>query len=161
MASFAENQGSRVFHLMMIVPAGLLLLLSLISLGTLAHTNNDFLDEYDEKEPNGDANCILYAESGNQNNFYRVKFQEDDSCSFSVAGGGILTALAVAFTVVLVVKALFGIGVFSLTALIELGMSAAGALWALIVASVITAGLNQTCQAYRDTFEDFGADKLP
>ena len=92
----------------MIVPAGLLLLLSLLSLGTLAHTNNDFLDEYDKKEPNGDANCILYAESGNQN---RVKFQEDVSCSFSVAGGGILTALAVAFTVVLVVKALFGIGV--------------------------------------------------
>ena len=33
-------------------------------------------------------------------------------------------------------------------------MSAAGALWALIVASVITTGLNTTCQAYRDTFSE-------
>ncbi|CAI8011676.1 hypothetical protein GBAR_LOCUS7500 [Geodia barretti] len=40
-------------------------------------------------------------------------------------------------------------------------MSAAGALWALIVASIITAGLNKTCQAYRDTYEDFGFDKFP
>ena len=55
----------------------------------------------------------------------------------------------------------FSVFRFSLTALIELGMSAAGALWALIVASIITAGLNKTCQAYRDTYEDFGFDKFP
>ena len=38
-------------------------------------------------------------------------------------------------------------------------MSAAGALWALIVASVITAGLNDTCQAYRDSSNNY--DNLP
>ena len=111
MAGFSQNQGSRVFHLMMIIPAGiLLLLLSIISFGTMADVNKDFLDEYEEKEPNGDATCILYAESGSSENFYRVKFQDGDSCTFSIAGGGILSALAVAFTLVLVVKAIFGVG---------------------------------------------------
>ena len=83
MDSFAENQGSRVFHLMMILPAGfLLLLLSLISLSTLAHTNNEFLDKYEENEPNGDANCIFYAESeDNRLNFQGVA-DERSGCAW-------------------------------------------------------------------------------
>jgi hypothetical protein len=162
MAGFTQNQGSRVFHVMMIVPAGIvLLLLSVISLSTLADTNQKFLDEYDSKEPDGEATCILYAESGDSDNYYYVRWQESNSCTFSVAGGGLLAALAVGFTAVLVVKAIMGVSVVSLTAMIELIMSAVGALWALIVASVITAGLNTTCQAYGETFKDFEVDHFP
>ena len=118
MPSFSENQGARVFHLMMIVPAGLLLLLlSLISFSTLAVTNNNFVNEYDDKvdnrqERDEDTNCILYAETDDRDDVgRRIKFQEGNSCSFSIAGGGILVALSVAFIVVLVVKAFFGVGV--------------------------------------------------
>ena len=111
MFNFSENRESRVFHLMMVLPAGLLFLLSIISLGTLNATNEEFLKEYDKKEPQGDSNCILYAKSGGQSNNYLVKFQEGDSCEFSIAGGGILAALAVAFAIVFVVKAVIGVSV--------------------------------------------------
>ena len=92
----------------MIVPAGLLLLLlSLISLGTIAGVNRDFLDKYEDREPNGDATCVLYAENDNNG----IEFQDGDSCTFAAAGAGILAALAVAYTVVLVVKAIIGVNV--------------------------------------------------
>ena len=39
---------------------------------------------------------------------------------------------------------------FSFLAIIELGISVAGAVWAFIVAVVITAGVNVTCKGYRD-----------
>ena len=109
--NFSENRASRVFHLMMIIPAGLLLLLSIISMSTLSATNEKFLNEYDEEEPNGDSNCILNAKSGSSDNFYLVKFQKGDTCAFSVAGGGLLAAMGVGFIVVLVVKAFFGVRV--------------------------------------------------
>ena len=106
---FAENRGSRVFHLMMILPAGLLLLvLSLISLSTLAVTNQRFLDEYEDKDPDGDATCILYADKGND---FEIKFKSGETCRFAVVGGAILGGLAVGFMVILVLKALFGTNV--------------------------------------------------
>ena len=43
-------------------------------------------------------------------------------------------------------------------ALIELGMSVGGGIWAFIVSVVITAGLDQTCKAYGETFS---IDKFP
>ena len=65
------NQGSRV---MMVIPAGLLLLLlSLISLSTLATTNKRFTDEYAkanyEEESNmmENATCVLYTETEGTN----------------------------------------------------------------------------------------------
>ena len=39
---------------------------------------------------------------------------------------------------------------FSFLAIIELGMSVLGAVWAFVVAVVITAGLDATCKSYRD-----------
>jgi len=40
---------------------------------------------------------------------------------------------------------------FSFSAIIELGLSVGGIVWAFIVAVVITAGLNETCKGYRDS----------
>ena len=108
MAAFSENRGSRVFHLMMILPAGILLLvLSLISLSTLAVTNQQFLDEYEDRDPDGDATCILYAEKGDN----VIKFKGGDTCKFAIVGGAILGGFAIGFIVILVVKALFGVNV--------------------------------------------------
>ena len=42
---------------------------------------------------------------------------------------------------------------FSFLAIIELGISVVGAVWAFIMAVVITAGVNVTCKGYRDHFE--------
>ena len=106
--AFRKNRGSRVFHLMMILPAGLLLLvLSLVTLSTLAVTNRRFLDEYEEKEPDGDSECILFAEKGDGT----VKFVGGDTCNYGVVGAAILGGFAIAFTILLAMKALFGVHV--------------------------------------------------
>ena len=98
-----------MFHLMMIIPAALLLLLSLISLGTLATINKNFLDEVDKVNSDNDAKCVLY-----------VKFDNDEpggvdadgnQCKFAIAGDAILAAIAVALMVVFIVKAVLGVGV--------------------------------------------------
>ena len=105
---FAENQGARVFHLMMVVPAGvLILLLSLISLGSLGTTNKRFSDQY-EKLFDKSGRCILYATSDGDND---LDFSDGEQCKFGIAGNVILAILAVAFAVVLVKKAVFGVGV--------------------------------------------------
>lgn len=105
---FAKNRGSRVFHLMMILPAGLLLLvLSLISLSTLAVTNSQFVNEYEDKEPEGDSKCILYAEKGD----FAVNFEGGNTCNYGVVGAAILGGFAIAFTILLVLKAVIGIQV--------------------------------------------------
>lgn len=104
-----KKQGSRVFHLMMILPAGILLLvLSLVSLSTLAVTNNQFTHEYESRTQRSDANCILYAESRGSRD---IKFADGDTCMFSIAGSGVLGVLALLFTVVLVMKAIIGVDV--------------------------------------------------
>ena len=104
----AENQGARVFHLMMIIPAGvLILLLSLISLGSLSTTNKRFNDQY-EKVFDKRGRCILYASSDGENN---LEYSDGEQCKFGIAGNVILAILAIAFAVVLVVKAVFGIRV--------------------------------------------------
>ena len=110
-AGFANNQGqgARVFHLMMIIPAALLLLLSLISLGTLATTNKKFLDEVDKVNSDNDAKCILYVEFDDDKPG-RVD-AEGDHCKFAIAGDAILAAIAVALMVVLIIKAVLGVGV--------------------------------------------------
>ena len=106
MASVGKNQGSRMFHLMMIIPAGaLLLLLSLISLGTMANTNGRIVDKLDEFGSPGD--CILFAEG--RGSF--VRFSEDSQCEFAIAGTALLAVLSVVFAVLLVVKGVVGISV--------------------------------------------------
>lgn len=98
-----------MFHLMMIIPAGvLLLLLSLISLGTLGTTNKRFSDEY-EKVYDKSGRCILYASSDEKGEL--PDFSDGEQCKFGIAGNVILAILAVAFAVVLATKAVFGIGV--------------------------------------------------
>ena len=99
---------SRVFHLMMLIPAGLVLLLSLISLSSLATVNKEFRSEYDKLNPDGDAKCILYAESESDND---LDFSDGETCNFSIGGGGLLAAVAVVYAVILVVKAAMGISV--------------------------------------------------
>ena len=42
---------------------------------------------------------------------------------------------------------------FSFLAIVELGLSLLGAVWAFIVAVVITAGLEVTCKSYRDVLD--------
>ena len=108
-AGFANNQGqgARVFHLMMIIPAALLLLLSLISLGTLATTNNNFLEELDDIDPNNDGTCILFAEKDGD----RVDYTDGNQCKFGIAGNAILAAIAVILFVVFIVKTVLGVGV--------------------------------------------------
>ena len=106
MAKFNKDGTSRLFHLMMLVPAGLIFLLAIISLSTLADVNKEFRDEYDKLNPRGDATCILFAEDDSG-----LEFSDGDSCKFSIAGGGILAAVAVLYIVVLVVKAILGISV--------------------------------------------------
>ena len=113
------NQGSRVFHVMMVIPAGLLvLLLSLISLSTLATTNKRFTDEYAkanyEEESNmmENATCVLYTETEGTNDMKVFDYNTDgEECRFSIAGGGILAVIAIALSVVLVVKAAANIDV--------------------------------------------------
>lgn len=43
---------------------------------------------------------------------------------------------------------------------LELSLAILGAIWAFIVSVVITAGLDQTCDAYADTF-GHPTDKFP
>ena len=100
------NQGARVFHLMMIIPAGILLLiLSLTSLGTMATTNNKFKDVLDDLGKDG--NCILFTKAKN-NDFDPNK---DSQCNFVVWGDAILAILAVMFSVVLGLKAALNVAV--------------------------------------------------
>ena len=96
-----------MFHLMMIVPAALLLLLSLISLGTLAATNNEFV------ELNGvdSGACILYAQEDSDAGPRRLEFAGGNQCRFTIAGDAILAAIAVILSVVFIVKAVLGVGV--------------------------------------------------
>ena len=109
MLNFAENQGSRVFHLMMILPAGvLLLILSLVSLGTLAVVNKRATDEYQEATRDDDGACILYVEEDDDT---VIKLADGQLCSFSIVGGGILSILALFFILTLVAKVVIGIGV--------------------------------------------------
>ena len=63
MAGLKDAQGSRVFHLMMILPAVLLLLLSLISLSTLAVTNKKVIDEVTRMAGSDEhgLSCVLYT----------------------------------------------------------------------------------------------------
>ena len=97
---------SRMFHLMMIIPAGgLLLLLSLISLGTMAQVNSRVVDELDDKDIEGD--CILFAENGDN----RIQYNEGDECDFVIAGTALLTVLSLVFTILLVAKGVAGIKV--------------------------------------------------
>ena len=105
MAMFAENQSARVFHVMMILPAGvLLMILSVVSLSTLAATNKRFVDKYNDD----DVTCILYAERESNE---VVDYSEGEQCTFSIVGGAMLALLAFVFIGVLVAKAIVGIGV--------------------------------------------------
>lgn len=111
MAGFAENQGARIFHLMMIFPAGaLLLIFSLVSLSTLAVINRQFTDEYEDRNYRQEdrVKCILYAKEGERR---LPEFSESTQCEFAVAGGGILSIISVIFIGILVAKAIFGVGV--------------------------------------------------
>ena len=101
-----SNQGTRVFHLMMIIPAGILLLiLSLTSLGTMATTNNKFKDEVDDLDREG--NCILFTEPKTKD----LDFNEGSQCNFVIWGDAILTILAVVLSVVLGLKAALNVAV--------------------------------------------------
>lgn len=96
-----------MFHLMMIIPAGVLpLLLSLTSLGTMANTNKQVKDELDDL--NWDGNCILYTKAEDLKD---RTYHDGGECEFAVWGGAILAILAVALSIVLGAKALFGIPV--------------------------------------------------
>lgn len=148
-ATDIENNGSRIFHLMMIIPAGLLLLLlSLISLGTMADTNRKFTDEL--RESNTDGDCVLFAEGRKGT----VHFSEGKQCEFAIAGTAVLAVLSFVFGIVLLLKAIAGINVVSVFALVELVLSASGTVWAFIVSVVITAGLDETCKAFVDANSD-------
>ena len=96
-----------MFHLMMIIPAGvLLLLLSLVSLGTMANANKQVKDEIDDL--NWDGRCILYT---NEDDLGDFKINDGGECEFAVWGGAVLASLAVALSIVLGAKALFGVAV--------------------------------------------------
>ena len=112
MAGIVENQGSRMFHLMMIIPAGgLLLLLSLISLGTMANTNGRVADQLDEVPTREDEDCILFAEEEEIGGVRFVRFSEGSQCEFAIAGTALLAILSVGFAILLIVKGVVGISV--------------------------------------------------
>ena len=97
-----------MFHLMMIIPAGvLLLLLSLVSLGTMANANKQVKEEIDDR--NRDGRCILYTTAADED--FRVNFNDGGECEFAVWGGAVLAILAVALSIVLGLKTLFGVAV--------------------------------------------------
>ena len=105
-----SNQGTRVFHLMMIIPAGILLLiLSLTSLGTMAITNNKFKDVVDDLnlEPEDEGNCILFTKAKED----YIDFNKGSQCNFVIWGDAILTILAVVLSVVLGLKAALNVAV--------------------------------------------------
>ena len=103
----SQNQGARMFHLMMIIPAGVLLLvLSLVSLGTLATLNNEVKKELDDQ--NRDGSCILYTKAEDLND---GTINDGSECQFAVWGGAVLAILAVVLSIVLGVKAFVGIAV--------------------------------------------------
>ena len=104
----SENQGARIFHLMMIIPAGvLLLMLSLVSLGTLASANNEVKEELDDL-PNWDGSCILYTKAEDLDD---STINDGSECQFAIWGGAILAIVAVVLSIVLGVKAFVGIAV--------------------------------------------------
>ena len=97
-----------MFHLMMILPAGvLLLILSLISLSTLAVINKQFSDEYVDRDSGGGDKCILFAE----NEDGEPEFSDGRTCEFSIVGVAIIAGFALLFTLVLVGKAIIGVQV--------------------------------------------------
>ena len=96
-----------MFHLMMIIPAGVLLLvLSLVSLGTLASANNEVKEELDDL--NWDGSCILYTKAEDLDDF---TINDGSECQFAIWGGAILAIVAVVLSIVLGVKAFVGIAV--------------------------------------------------
>ena len=107
MAGLTDAQGSRVFHLMMIGPAVLLLLLSLVSLSTLAVTNRRIIDEATRifGPDNHGISCALYTgvkDGGLEPN-------DGGECTYSIVAGGILGLLALVLVGVFVAKAVMGI----------------------------------------------------
>ena len=103
----SESQGARMFHLMMIIPAGvLLLLLSLVSLGTMANANKQVKEEIDDL--NWDGRCILYTKS---EDLVDATYNDGGECEFAVWGGAVLAIVAVILSIVLGAKAFFGIPV--------------------------------------------------
>ena len=107
MAGLTDAQGSRVFHLMMLLPAVLLLLLSLISLSTLAVTNKRVIDEATRISGTSDhgISCVLYT--GTDDN--RLTPNDGGECTYSIVAGGILGLLALVLAGVFVAKAVIGI----------------------------------------------------
>ena len=81
------------------------LLVSLLSLGTMADANRKIKHELDELDQ-GDK-CILYTkvEDGT------FKLNDGGECEFAVWGGAVLAILAVILSIVLGAKTLFGVAV--------------------------------------------------
>ena len=88
---------------MMILPAVLLLLLSLVSLGTLAVTNEKFTDKFNYRG----TLCVLYT--GTKDN--TLKPNDGGECTYSIVAVGILGFLALVLVGVFVTKAIIGIAV--------------------------------------------------
>lgn len=131
-----------MFHLMMVLPSGvLLLLLSLIVIGSLASTNAKAKDVFNEPYK---GTCVLFVRMEGSDH---LRMSSDNTCNFPVAGGVVLLLLAVVFSAVHAFKALLGVSIFSKSNIIELVVSVGGAIWAIIVSVVITAGLDTTCDA--------------
>ena len=106
----SENQGARMFHLMMIIPAGVLLLLvSLLSLGTMANANKQIKQELDDIGLHD--KCILYTKVEGEDESKTFKLNGGGECNFVVWGDAVLAILAVVLSIVLGVKTFFGIAV--------------------------------------------------
>ena len=92
---------------MMIVPAVLLLVLSLVSLSTLAVTNKKVIDEATRIFGSSDhgISCALYTgiDGG------RLEPNDGGECTYSIVAGGILGLLALVLAGVFVAKAIIGI----------------------------------------------------
>ena len=99
-----------MFHLMMIIPAGVLLLLvSLLSLGTMANANKQIKQELEDFD--ADDKCILYTKVEGEGESKTFKPNDGGECHFVVWGDAVLAILAVVLSIVLGMKTFFGIAV--------------------------------------------------
>lgn len=163
-----KNAGSRVFHSIMVVPCAFLCLMALISFSCFAYEHDKIRKSLREVNPHADY-CILFMKSAANGT---VSPGNDPPCVLAIWGEVCVFFLSIFIGAWFIVKAvialkawvnytrqlyiarglsiimyIWSLSVFSIA---EFGGLTLGALLDFTVAIVISAGLQQTCDALED-----------
>ena len=117
----SRNITARVYHSLIAVAFLTVVILALVSLGTLADKHNDFLSACSDSNLSiSDCGCILYSDYNPNADpeadppVFEIQFStgtSGDTCAFAIWGGAIVAGIAIALGVFVVVKATLGIKV--------------------------------------------------